>query len=352
MKKYPFLIWAAVIFFTSVCFTAYATAEKGIGMLTGSKTGTYFRFGNEIAGVAKKAGLDILVKHSKGSLDNILRLDSRENAAFAIVQSDVLGFLARSDDPEMNRTAKKLRLIFPFYNEEVHLFARKEIMRFEDLRGKRIVLGVGGSGNFITSANLLNLMGMKAASRGQSSERGYEGYTHLKPSQAAEAVLMGEADAMFYVAGKPVKLFKNLEKLKEESEYASLIEAVHFVPLDDPKMLKEYAVSEISSADYAWLDNTVPTIAVKAALISFDFSEKNTPYYRKRCEELAQLGKIIRENIEELRRTGHPKWREVNLDEKTGMWKPDSCSGASAVHVPEKRVDRYRKELRRIIEGD
>ena len=141
------------------------------------------------------------------------------------------------------------------------------------------------------------------------------------------------------------------EKLKEESEYASLIEAVHFVPLDDPKMLKEYAVSEITSADYNWFDNAVPTIAVKAALISFDFSKKHTPYYRKRCEELAQLGKIIRENIEALRKTGHPKWKEVNLDEKTGIWKPDSCSAVQS-HTPDKRLNRYRNELRRIIEGD
>jgi TRAP-type uncharacterized transport system substrate-binding protein len=70
-------------------------------MVTGSKTGTYIQFGNDIAGVAKTVGLDILVKDSQGSIDNIKRINSKENATFGIVQSDVLGIsqpLGKSGD--------------------------------------------------------------------------------------------------------------------------------------------------------------------------------------------------------------------------------------------------------------
>jgi TRAP-type uncharacterized transport system substrate-binding protein len=84
-------------------------AEEGIGMVTGSTTGTYFRFGQDIANKAGEVGLNILVKESEGSIDNLKRLASKENAAFAIVQSDVLGFLKRN--PEMVDIARKLRLI-------------------------------------------------------------------------------------------------------------------------------------------------------------------------------------------------------------------------------------------------
>ena len=118
------LLIGSLLFLCALCGLAPAMAEeadaKQIGMVTGSKTGTYIQFGNDIAGVAKTVGLDILVKDSQGSIDNIRRINSKENATFGIVQSDVLGFLSRSENPEMRLVAGRLRLIFPFYNEEVH----------------------------------------------------------------------------------------------------------------------------------------------------------------------------------------------------------------------------------------
>ncbi len=317
MKKILISRWTILSLLIGILLIPGITAaDESIGMVTGSETGTYFRFGQEIAATAKKAGLDIIVKNSEGSIANIKRLTSKENAAIAMVQSDVLGFLGRSDNPETKRIAQKLRLIFPFYNEEVHLFARKEITRFEDLQGKRVVIGTEGSGNWLTSQNLQTLMGVKEIHFVDS----------LKPDEAVTGVLMGEVDAMIYVAGKPVKLFSNLDKLKSDPKYAQMLQTVHFVPLSDPKMLQEYVSSEIRADDYGWSDETVPTIAVKAVLISYDFSNSSDPYRVMRCRQLGQLGQAIRENIGDLKQNGHPKWKEVNLEENVGLWKTDSCS--------------------------
>jgi TRAP transporter TAXI family solute receptor len=286
-----------------------------IGMVTGSKAGTYFEFGQEIATLAGKAGVAILVKESEGSIDNLRRLASSENAAFGIVQSDVLGFVNRMNDQETRHLAARLRLIFPFYNEEVHLLARKEIQRFEDLAGKRVVVGTRGSGNWLTSNNLLLMVNVRPAER-----------IELSPPEAFIAVLQGRADAMFYVAGKPVKLFTTLGELQKDPEYDRLGQGIHFVPLTHERMLREYVASTIGSDDYAWVETMIPTVAVKAVLVSFDFSAKNTPYYRQRCQQLSILGKEIRANFPELQRTGHPKWKEVNLNEELGIWKRDTCS--------------------------
>lgn len=300
-----------------LCDLAPAVADdsKQIGMVTGSRTGTYIQFGNDIAGVAKTVGLDILVKDSQGSIDNIRRINSKENATFGIVQSDVLGFLSRSESPEMRQVASRLRLIFPFYNEEVHLFASKSVQTFDDLQGKRVVVGEQGSGNWLTATNLLQLTGVKPAET-----------INLPPLQGVTAVLKGEADAMFYVAGKPVSLFTKVGNLISKPEFAAMLANVHFVPLDDPRMLREYPPARIGVADYDWLPGDVPTIAVKAVLMSFDFSGKQSPYFIQRCQQLARLGQAIRANISQLRQTGHPKWKEVNLDEKVALWPLDSCS--------------------------
>ena len=324
----------ALLFILSFAGLAPSFAEdtdaKQIGMVTGSKTGTYYQFGNNIAGVAKTVGLDILVKDSQGSIDNIKRISSKENATFGIVQSDVLGFLSRSESPEMRGVASRLRLIFPFYNEEVHLFASKSIQSFADLKGKRVVVGEQGSGTWLTAMNLLQLTGVQPAE-----------LLNLPPLQGVTAVLKGEADAMFYVAGKPVSLFTKLGNLTDKPEFAPLMANVHFVPLNEPRMLNEYLVAEIGQSDYEWSSGTVPTIAVKAVLMSFDFSGKQSPYFIQRCRQLGSLGQAIRANLDQLKQNGHPKWKEVDLDEKVGLWQLDSCSrdGKSNAKSGDSKVD-------------
>ncbi len=67
-------------------------------------------------------------------------------------------------------------------------------------------------------------------------------------------------------------------------------------------------------------------MAVKAVLISFDFARRSNLYYRIRCDQLVKSGRAIREDFPELQRMGHPKWREVDLDQEVGIWKRGPCS--------------------------
>ena len=315
--------------------------KDGMGVVTGSVTGTYIKFGQDMAKMAEREGLNLLIKESEGSLSNIERMDSRENAGVGIVQSDVLGFLSRSSNPKMQRTASRLRLIFPFYNEEVHLYANKDINSITDLEGKRVIVGSSGSGNWLTATNLLNLMGVNPAERLQ-----------LNPVDGAKEILLGNADAMFYVAGKPVKLFKNLEKVFANEEFKELAENVHMVPLTDAKMLEEYVAADLTTEDYNWLETDVPTIAVKAMLIGFDFSSNRNSYYTKRCGEFQKLGKAIRDNIDELKTDGHPKWNQVDLDQEVGLWERDTCSALQPEPEPEPAptVKTQGSELNKILE--
>ena len=330
-----------------ICAFSWSTAAAVVdnpdklGIVTGSETGTYIKFGQDMAGLTKQYGLTLLVKESEGSLDNIRRLISKENAAVGIVQSDVLGFLARSQDERMRRVASLLRLVFPFYNEEVHLYAQKDVQSFNDLAGKRVVVGTKGSGNWLTTTNLLHMMGVEPAER-----------MNLSPPEGVTAVLTGKADAMIYVAGKPVKLFTNIEQLKSNPKYGDLVKNVHFVPLNDPQMLKEYVPATLTPKDYSWIEQDVPTIAVKAVLVSFDFSRKVSPYYVRRCQELGVLGAAIRSNIASLRGNGHPKWNEVDLDQDVGIWKADTCSRVEVVTPKPTRSgsdDFLNKELEKCI---
>ena len=77
--------------------------------------------------------------------------------------------------------------------------------------------------------------------------------------------------------------------------------------------------------------------------MSFDFSSKQTPYYKQRCDELARLGQVVRAHLDDLKQNGHPKWKEVNLEENVGAWKLDACSR----HAPGKTD--LSKELEKVL---
>ena len=319
MKRKLLLVVAAALIAPVVVAVSSGMAEdkRAMGMVTGSESGTYIQFGKQIAEIAAKEGLDIIVKTSGGSLDNVLRIRSTENAALGIVQSDVLGFIQKkSDDPELRQFVRHLRLIYPFYNEEVHLYANKEIADIEDLQGKRVAIGTENSGNFVTSMNLFHIMQIEPL----------EYVTGLDPMDAAAAVISGEVDAMIYVAGKPVSLFTELEKIQSNPDLAPYFQNTHFVPLNQEAILKEYVASDISTSDYAWFDGQIPTVAVKAVLIGYDFSKGKTAYYQMRCKQLGTLSQAIRNHIETLKQNGHPKWAEVDLDQEIGIWTLDTCS--------------------------
>jgi TRAP-type uncharacterized transport system substrate-binding protein len=210
--------------------------------------------------------------------------------------------------------AANLRLVFPFYNEEVHVLARNGIASFADLQGKKVAVGEDGSGNMLTAINLFSMMNITPAESRK-----------IPSAQGVVAVLKGELDAVIFVGGKPVRLFKNLENLTlpENQKYGAMLSQVHFIPLDSPKMLEEYKPAQLSNADYSFVSGTVPTIAVQAVLISYDFAQNGK---KNRCEKLTRLTRALRDALPDLKTNGHAKWKEVNLDADSGIWKKDTCA--------------------------
>src|SRR5262249_14414255 len=138
-------------------------------------------------------------------------------------------------------------------------------------------------------------------------------------------VLDGTADAVIVVGGKPLKLFRNMESLQRGNSWPALLEGVHFLPLKDPRMLEEYQAGEITRKDYDFVQEPVPTMAATAVLVDYDFA-KSGRRHAERCREIRHLATAIRKNLPWLQAHGHPKWKEVRLDENVAVWKKDSCS--------------------------
>lgn len=191
----------------------------------------------------------------------------------------------------------------------------------------------------LTSINLFSMMNISPAEMKK-----------ISPAQGVVSVLRGDLDAVVFVAGKPVRLFKNLEDLTlpENQKYAAMLEQVHFLPLDNPKMLEEYKPAEITPSDYNFVKTTVPTIAVQAVLVSYDFADTS----KSRCAMISTLAKAVRDHLEDLKKNGHPKWKEVNLDGNASYWKKDNCVWPEAPTQAAVNTHGLQHDLIKIIEGN
>lgn len=321
------------------------SADGGpLGFVSGLKAGTYMAIAKDIAGVAKQSGVTLDVKTSDGSIDNIRRINSSENAGLGIVQSDVLGFLGRSQNPETMKMASNLRMVLPLYREEVHVLARGGIVNFSDLQGKRVIIGEDGSGHMLTAVNLLSMMSITPGEI--IKQAAPEGIVTLMDKKA---------DAMIFVGGKPVKLFKNMDAIKadKKNNYASLMSELHFVPLTDTRMLEEYQPAEITHADYDFVPKNMPvsTVSVTAVLVAFDYSEQGSNN-AKRCAQVKRVADAIRKNEAALKSKGHPKWKEISLSARLPIWKQDSCSAtvAGTATTTKQGRDNLGRDLIKVIE--
>ena len=287
-----------------------------IVMVTESPTSTSFRFGLDVIRVGRDVGLDMELQQSEGGIDTIERLLGSESPAVGMVPSDMPGIMSQSPDAEMNRLAEQLHLLFPLYHEEVHLFARKDIQRVEDLDGKRVIVGVQGSRTWLTAQHLLRKLKVQPGER----------ISGISPLKSIVAVLRGAADAMFYIGDKPALPFMRIRNLLGDDRYASLLQDVNFVPLNPEQAGQEYMASTLGPQDYTWVKTTVPTLAVQMVLASFDASRPASQPDDQYCGQLVNLTQAVRDNFSTLQRSGHSKWQEVDLDNRLAAWKYHSCT--------------------------
>jgi len=298
-----------VILAVALAVTTSAVSAQDMGIATGSKKGTYYQFGLNLAELVKKQGVKLRVDDSQGSVQNVFSVYRAPDTQLGIVQSDVLAFVAKiQTDPVLQRIAAKTKMVFPFYNEEVHLLANAEVKDFDDLSGKIVAIGEEGSGIYLTSRLLFEASGVKPRDM-----------LSVGPVDALALLKKGDIDALFYVAGIPVKLF---------TEDVTADDRLALVPITNKNILEFYPAVQIPANTYKWQKQAVNTVAVKAVLISYDFRGSN-------CENVGKVAKTVYDNLEWLKANGHPKWKTVDLNAPLKGWEQYDC--VTKVVQPAKR---------------
>jgi uncharacterized protein len=291
---------AAACTATLACFVfASLSLAANMNLMTGSEKGTYYQFGLNLQQLVRSKGIELGVQPSNGSIENIYAVYKKPQTQLGIVQSDVLAFVSRvQSNPALVRIAQKTKMVFPLYNEEVHVLGRKDIADFDSLEGKRVAVGEDGSGTYLTARLLFEVSGVKPKEM-----------VTIGTSEALSQLKANQIDAMFYVAGFPVKLF---------SEGVAESDGLALIPNTNRKAAEFYQQTKIPAGTYAWQPAEVNTVAVKAVLVSYDFRNLD-------CESVGRFAQILYENIGWLREKGHPKWKSVDLDFNLKGWEQYDC---------------------------
>lgn len=279
-------------------------------IFTGSKYGTYIRFGKDIEKYLKKKGVLIRVNEGTSSVNNMLELlVSSSVTRFAIVQSDVLEML---ENPYLESKHDSIQLVQPLYTEEVHVLVNSTSMinNITQLSGKRVFAGYRNSGNWLSAHTLFRL-----------AQVNHLQFVEGTFSSGLEMLAEGSVDAVYFIVGKPMTALQNgNQKLISKFRLLS-------IPLT-PELSKYYHAATFSPMEYNWMTASVDTVAVKALLISSRYKGNDSVHAADFCrllDDMSDAISLIREEAHSRGGEVHPKWRDVSPQKGFGGWSVASC---------------------------
>lgn len=295
--KISVLAGALMTLFASAAAFAQPTP---MGIVTGSETGTYIQIGHNLKKLLQDKDIDLTVHTSAGSMQNIADVFDRKGVQLGIVQSDALGYISfLGQEGPLKKIAKKIKMVFPLYREEIHVFGLSGIRSFADLGGKKIGVGKKGSGTNITAELLLE----------SSKVRPLEKFNY-SDAESLEALRRGDIDAFIAVGGAPMSLFDRAD-LDESGRF-------HLIPINDDRIFELYNREQFSASVYPWNKSAVNTAAIRAVLITYDYVGEN-------CGNVGRVARIVYDNISWLQANGHQKWKEVDLSKRLSGWDTYRC---------------------------
>ena len=272
--------------------------EWTVGLAGGLLEGTFVRFAAEIAKeLDDPPNLRVLPVVSYGAVGNVEDLLYLKGIDVAITQADVLDHFKR--DGKTSNIGDRVQFITRFFLTEVHIYARQEITKIEDLAGKKVSFNTVGSAANLTGGIVFDRLGVKA-------ERVF-----INNSIALEKMRTGEISAVVHVVGKPNELFT---KFKPEPGF-------HFIPVEFSDKFNDFYVPiELTNEDYPNLipkGEKVDSIGVSTVLAVYNWPKESDRYRR-----VSRFIEQFYAKFEQFQKPPfQPKWKEINLAATVPGWK-------------------------------
>ena len=183
-----FAVPALILVFAAFALTwqfVRPAPPKKIVMSTGAAGGAYHYFGERYREKLAQDGIEIELRPSTGAVDNLMRLKTDDSVDVGFIQGGI------ASEPE----SEDLATLGSMYLEPVWVFYRgsAEYDRVAQLKGKKVAVGLPGSGAQLFALQILGANGFKTNDPHLVSIGGMD---------AVEALRHGQVDA-FIVVGAP-----------------------------------------------------------------------------------------------------------------------------------------------------
>lgn len=238
---------------------AAAGRDVRLIMATGGVAGTYYPLGGAMATVINNntLGINITITSSGASADNIRQIGDGD-ASVAIVQNDVMYYAFTGTEIWSEEAPiTNMGTLMSLYPETVHIvtLADSGIYSVADLAGYRVSVGALGSGVMANATQVLNAYGLTIDDLNAQ---------FLNFADSSSAMQDLNLDAFFVTSATPNTGVYELSRNRD----------LRIVPLSEAGIAhlmnnyEFYVRVNVTSDDYHFVTEPVPTVAVQATLIA------------------------------------------------------------------------------------
>lgn len=260
-------------------------------LLSGPEKASYYHFADDIVKMmGTKHGMTLQNKATAGSGYNFKEItDPSTPFKIAFIQSDYLN-LMRSED-KLNNTNKtgSIKVLLQLAREEIQIVAKKSsgLSKIQDLENKKVAIGNDDQGSYSTGRII--------------KERSKINWTtaYVGLDQLLRQLSDGIIDAGLVVGSAPINILDIDPQIMTDG--ISMLELTDF-----NGWARYYENDTVYRSDYKWLDKDIPTFSVRTMLI---VNESKLTDQEKKA--VAAIKSAIINDLDILKKNGHPKWKEV-----------------------------------------
>ncbi len=259
---------------------------------TGGISGVYYAVGGALCRVVNKDrsrnAIRCTTEVSTGSVANINAL-KRGVSGFAIAQSDIQYQAVKGDGAFAEQGPnKELRAVISIYPEVFAIVVGKEVQGnyFRELAGKRVSLGLPGSGSRSSVDTIVKTVGGEAT--------GFAAVTERTLDEQSYALCEGKVDAYVSVIGHPSANISRAVKECNARVVGMTPGAIETVLAANPA----FARAEISAGTYPGQTQSIASVGLAATLLATESTPEVMVYevvksLFERIDELKTLNPVL-----------------------------------------------------------
>ena len=265
-------------------------------ILSGPEKGSYNRFASDIVAIlGEKNGIKLNNVTTGGSAYNFNKISDPGTAdKIALIQSDYLNLMEAEDKVNNTNKTGNLKVVLQLAKEEIQIVAKKSsgLNRLQDLTKKKVAIGNEDQGSFATG-KIIN-------DRSKVNWTSYYADLDLMINQLSSGII----DAGLIVGSAPVNIL--------DFDPQVMADGITMLELDDfNDWARYYENDTVYRNEYKWLDKDIPTFSVRTLLVVNDSKLTNADR-----QVVASIKSGIIQNFNQLRKQGHPKWKEVIIPDE------------------------------------